>query len=141
MGYITKLRWEDGLAFDVELQGHHFKVDADEEFGGRDRGPRPKTLVLSALAGCTGMDVASILQKMRMSWETFLLEVDAVSSDSHPVVYTEISVRYILTGDQLDRKKIERAVSLSREKYCGVAAMLEKTAKIKTEIILNPSST
>ena len=138
MGYITKLRWEEDLSFDVELQGHHFKVDADEEFGGRDRGPRPKTLLLSGLAGCTGMDVASILQKMRMSWDSFVLEVDAESSEPYPVVYTEISIRYIFTGDQLDRKKIERAVSLSREKYCGVAAMLEKTAKINTEIILNP---
>lgn len=138
MGYITKLRWEEELSFDVELQGHHFKVDADEEFGGRDRGPRPKALLLSGLAGCTGMDVASILKKMRMSWDSFTLEVDAASSDSHPVVYTEISVRYIFTGGQLDRKKVERAVSLSREKYCGVAFMLAKTAKINTEIILNP---
>jgi putative redox protein len=138
MGYITKLQWEEDLSFDVELQGHHFKVDADEEFGGRDRGPQPKTLLLASLAGCTGMDVASILKKMRMRWDSFSLEVDAASSNPYPVVYTEISLRYIFTGDQLDRKKIERAVSLSREKYCGVAAMLEKTAKINMEIILNP---
>ncbi len=139
MSYLTKLAWEEDLSFDVELQGHHFKIDADEEFGGKDRGPRPKALVLSGLAGCTGMDVASILRKMRMPWNSFHLEVDAVTSDSPPQVYTEINIRYIFTGDDLDRKKIERAVNLSREKYCGVAAMLEKTANIKTEIILNSS--
>lgn len=138
MGETTKLRWEEDLSFDVELQGHHFKVDADEEFGGRDRGPRPKALVLSALAGCTGMDVASILQKMRMRWETFTVKVDATASEDHPIVYTAITIRYTFTGDELDRKKIERAVSLSVEKYCGVHAMLSKTARIDTEILLNP---
>ena len=65
MSYIAKVRWEQEMAFDVELQGHRFKIDAASEFGGEDRGPRPKALLLAALAGCTGMDVVSILRKMR----------------------------------------------------------------------------
>jgi putative redox protein len=138
MGYVTKLHWGGGLSFDVELDGHHCRVDADQEFGGRDAGPKPKGLLLAALAGCTGMDVASILGKMRMKWDAFSLEVDAETAEEHPKVYTHITVRYILEGDELDRAKIERAVSLSRDKYCGVMAMLAKAAEIDTEILLNP---
>jgi len=135
--YITKVSWEEEMAFDVELQGHHFKIDADEQFGGRDKGPKPKALLLAGLAGCTGMDVVSILRKMRMSWDSFHLEVDAATAEAHPQVYTKIMIRYIFTGGELDRIKIERAVSLSREKYCAVSAMLEKTAEVSHEIILN----
>ena len=138
MGYVTKLKWGGGLSFDVELDGHHCKVDADKEFGGKDRGPKPKGLVLAALAGCTGMDVASILRKMRMSWDSFALEVDAEMSEEHPKVYTHITVRYVFKGEQLDRAKIERAVALSKDKYCGVMAMLRKAAEIETEILINP---
>jgi len=138
MGYITKLQWGGGLSFDVELDGHRCKVDADKEFGGEDRGPKPKGLVLAALAGCTGMDVASILRKMRMSWDSLALEVDAEMADEHPKVYTHITVRYVFRGEQLDRAKIERAVALSRDKYCGVMAMLRKAAEIDTEILINP---
>ena len=130
--------WEEDLSFGINLQGHEFKVDADAEFGGKDRGPRPKALLLAGLAGCTGMDVASILKKMKMPWNSFKLEVDAASSDEHPVVYTAITVKYIFTGDELDRQKIEKAVNLSRDKYCGVSAMLGKTAEMKFDILLNP---
>ncbi|HUV07059.1 MAG TPA: OsmC family protein [Spirochaetia bacterium] len=135
--YTAKVTWEEEMAFDVELQGHHFKIDADEQFGGRNKGPKPKALLLAGLAGCTGMDVVSILGKMRMSWDTFHLEVDAAVAESHPQVYTKISIRYIFGGESLDKAKIERAVNLSRETYCAVSAMLEKTAQISHEIILN----
>jgi putative redox protein len=135
--YLTKVSWEEEMAFDVEIQGHHFKIDADEQFGGRDKGPKPKALLLAGLAGCTGMDVVSILRKMRMSWDSFHLEVDATTAETHPQVYTKIVIRYMFTGGELDRTKIERAVSLSREKYCAVSAMLEKTAEVSHEIILN----
>ena len=138
MAAIANASWEEDLSFEIDLQGHRFKIDSDAEFGGKDRGPRPKALLLAGLAGCTGMDVASILGKMRMPWDSFRLEVDADSSKEHPVVYTDITVRYIFTGGELDRTKIEKAVKLSREKYCGVAAMLGKTAELHYEILLNP---
>lgn len=135
MSYITRAVNTEDLAFDVELQGHRFTVDADESVGGKDRGPRPKALLLSGLAGCTGMDVASILGKMKMPYDSFAVEIDAQTTDEHPKVYQSITVRYIFTGDQLDRSKIEKAVNLSQEKYCGVSAMLGKTAEITSEII------
>lgn len=138
MSYITRVEQGEDLSFGVELQGHEFVVDADETVGGKDRGPRPKALLLSSLAGCTGMDVASILAKMKMPYDSFAIEVGAHQTDEHPKVYDKIDLRYIFTGGELDEKKIEKAVTLSQDKYCGVTAMLSKTAKIDYEIVLNP---
>ena len=135
MSYITRAEQAEDLSFDIDLQGHRFTVDADESVGGKDRGPRPKALLLSGLAGCTGMDVASILGKMKMPYDSFAVEVDAETTDEHPKVYKSITVRYIFTGSDLDRSKIEKAVNLSQEKYCGVSAMLGKTAAITAHII------
>lgn len=135
MSHRTTLRHQDGLCFDVELQGHHFKVDADARFGGLDRGPTPKPLLLAALGGCTAMDVASILAKMRVNFDSFEVEVEGDLSDAHPIVYTDIRIRYAFKGAALDRDKIEKAVKLSRERYCGVSAMLEKVCRITHQIV------
>ncbi len=135
MGYVTKAELKAGMAFDIELHGHKLRVDADSEFGGTDYGPRPKALVLSALAGCTGMDVVSILNKMKMQFDSFSLEIDADQASEHPKVYTRVTIRYIFTGANVDRAKIEKAVTLSLEKYCAVASMLKQTATIDYEII------
>ena len=135
MSHKTIVRFEDGLSFDAELQGHHFKLDSDAKFGGRNRGPTPKPLILTALAGCTGMDVASILGKMRMPFDSFAVEVEGDLTAEHPMVYTKIHVRYVFKGAQLDREQIEKAVRLSREKYCGVYAMLDKVCTVTHEIL------
>jgi putative redox protein len=134
----TVATWTEDLSFNVELDGHRFLVDADEQFGGQNRGPRPKGLVLSALAGCTGMDVASLLAKMKMPFDSFSLEVEGDVSAEHPKVYTDILIRYIFHGKELDRTKIEKSVGLSLDKYCGVHAMLGKAAVLRHEIVLNP---
>ena len=125
-----------GMAFEIEQDGHTFVVDADASVGGADRGPRPKALLLSGLAGCTGMDVASILSKMKMPYDTMKIEIDANLTDEHPRVYDSIHLKYILTGGNLDRGKIEKAITLSQEKYCGVTAMLAKVADISYELII-----
>lgn len=136
MGPSTRVTYTDGMAFDVELQGHHFAVDAEAQVGGSDRGPRPKALLLSALAGCTGMDVVAILKKMRMPFASFSVDVSGELTDEHPKVFRALHVTYRFTGEELDRAKIERAVELSQTTYCGVTAMLRKTAEITTEIVL-----
>ena len=125
-----------GMAFEIEQDGHTFVVDADASVGGADKGPRPKALLLSGLAGCTGMDVASILSKMKMPYDTMKIDIDANLTDEHPRVYDSIHLKYILTGDNLDRGKIEKAIKLSQEKYCGVTAMLAKVADISYELII-----
>ncbi len=135
----TIIRHTKGMSFDVELDGHHFDIDSDAEFGGQDRGPKPKKLLLSALAGCTGMDVVSILKKMRMPFDEFWIEVDGDLNDAEPSVYTAFQVRYCFRGKELDKAKIEKAVSLSQEKYCGVSFMFRSFATIETKVLLNPA--
>jgi putative redox protein len=138
MGHKTTATHREGLSFDIEVDGHMLKVDADEAFGGKNYGPKPKPLLLSALAGCTGMDVASILGKMKMPYNSFNIEVEGESTDEHPSIYKAIHLKYIFTGNELDKDKIEKAVDLSQTKYCGVSAMLKKAAEITYEIVLNP---
>ena len=138
MAHKTTVTWTEDLAFNVELDGHNFMVDADAEFGGKNRGPKPKGLLLSALAGCTGMDVASLLTKMKMPFDSFALEVQGEIAEEHPKSYTDIVIRYIFRGKDLDRNKIEKSIKLSLDKYCGVHAMLTKSANLRYEIVLNP---
>lgn len=92
----TKLsvNWLDGMAFESEVNGHKIVIDADEAVGGKDRGPRPKPLMLLALAGCTGMDVVSILKKMRVELDNFSVEVEANNTEEHPKHYDEMKVIY-----------------------------------------------
>jgi putative redox protein len=138
VAHKTTVTWSEDLAFNVELDGHNFMVDADAEFGGKDRGPKPKGLLLSALAGCTGMDVASLLAKMKMPFDSFSLEVQGELAGEHPKSYTDIVIRYIFRGNELDRDKIEKSIKLSLDKYCGVYAMLTKAANLRYEIVQNP---
>lgn len=127
MNYETRAVHRPGtMAFDIELHGHTWPVDADEQFGGTDVGPRPKPMILSSLAGCTGMDVVSILNKMKQSYTSFRIDVDGTLTDEHPRVYSDIEVRYYFEGSELDHKRVLRAVNLSTERYCGVSAMLRK---------------
>ncbi len=134
----TSITNRDGLAFDAELNGHSITLDAAAAAGGTDYGPTPKPLLLTSLAGCTGMDVASILAKMQMPYDGFTVEVDGDLSEEHPRVYTAIRLRYVFTGAELDEAKINKAVKLSQEKYCGVSAMLKQITELSYEVLLNP---
>lgn len=128
--------WNGDMDFTVDQDGHRFTIDGSEEFGGHDRGPRPKNLLLTALAGCTGMDVVSILGKMRLTGFGLEVRVRGELGEDHPVVFTAIAVEYRFTGRDLPLEKLERAVTLSQEKYCGVAAMLRGSARITHEITI-----
>ncbi|MER3469242.1 MAG: osmotically inducible protein OsmC [Thermoflexus sp.] len=102
-------------------------MDAAPDVGGTDQGPRPMELVLVALAGCTAMDVLSILRKKRQPLEGFAMEVRGERAAEHPRVYTEIDVLYVVKGS-VDPQAVVRAIELSATKYCSVSAMLRKTA-------------
>jgi len=136
MGTGTVAKWTGGMAFDIELQGHRITVDATAEAGGRDLGPSPKSLLLAGLAGCTGMDVVAILRKMGQEWDSFNLQIEAQTSEKHPKVYTDIRINYIFSGKNLSKDKIEKAVNLSQDQYCGVSAMLKGSASISYKIII-----
>jgi putative redox protein len=131
-----KAAWDGGLAFNVVQDGHAFRLDASPEAGGGNSGPRPKGLLLSGLAGCTGMDVVSILAKMRVDVTRFDVEVSAETTQEHPKVFSRIHIRYIFEGSGIPRDKVEKAVSLSQDKYCGVSAMLRQACEITHEIVI-----
>ncbi len=137
MNTKSTIEWLENMAFDAELNGHHFTIDADEKVGGKNRGPRPKGLMLSALAGCTGMDVVSILKKMKVTNYKLKIDVEAEQTNEHPKVYHTIYVIYNFMGESLPTEKIKRAIELSQTRYCGVSKMLGKIAKIKTKIKIN----
>lgn len=133
----TTVKWLENLTFEADLDNHRFIMDASVENGGNDKGPRPKGLLLAGLAGCTGMDVVSILEKMRMKDYRFEMKVSADQTDEHPKVYKDAVLQYIFEGENLNIDNIKKAVHLSKEKYCGVSEMLKKAFDIRVRIIVN----
>ena len=126
------------MAFEAEVNGHKIVIDAAEAVGGENLGPRPKPLMLVALAGCTGMDVVSILKKMRVEVEAFNVVVEGDLTEEHPKQFSQMRVIYEFKGNDLPMDKLEKAINLSEERYCGVSAMYRKAIGITTEIrILN----
>jgi len=135
-----KTKYIGGMAFEMTLDDHHkIIMDAKAEVGGNDKGPRPKQLLITALTGCSGMDVVSILKKMRVEYDSFDMEVETEASEEHPKVYTKIHVIYKFSGKKLfeDKDKFEKAIDLSHERYCGVSAMLSEAADLTHELQLN----
>jgi putative redox protein len=112
-------------------------MDADIDKGGNNLGPRPKPLLLAALSGCAGFDVVSILKKMKVSNYMLRIEMEADSTLEHPKTYHTIRMKFLLTGENIPPEHVITAVELSGKKYCGVMAMLNKAALIKTTIIIN----
>eukprot|EP01156_Anaeramoeba_ignava_P019853 Anaeramoba_ignava/a98978_10.p1 GENE.a98978_10~~a98978_10.p1 ORF type:complete len:143 (-),score=17.49 a98978_10:598-1026(-) len=133
----VEINWKENMAFEAEVNGHKFIIDAVEKVGGEDRGPRPKPLMLAALGGCTGMDVVSILKKMRVEVDDFNIVVDGEQNEEHPVQYINMHIRYEFTGKNLPLDKIEKAVNLSQERYCGVSDFYRKVIPITHEIVIN----
>ncbi len=128
--------WKGKMAFEAQIGGFNFMIDATEAVGGENRGPQPKPLSLVSLAGCTAMDVISILGKMRVEPDFFDVEVDGELTDVHPKYYHTINIKYVFKGDNLPMDKLEKAVNLSQDRYCGVTEMLRRAAKINHEIVI-----
>jgi putative redox protein len=126
--------WQHDMAFEADVNGFKIMIDADPAVGGGNLGPRPKPLTLVSLAGCTGMDVISILKKMRVEPEYFNVAVEGDMTEEHPKYYQKIHVIYELKGKEIDIEKVEKAVNLSRDRYCGVFALLKAGAEITYEI-------
>ena len=136
MKQSISLGWKEAMSFETTLNGHKIVVDADEAVGGKNTGPRPKPLLLVSLAGCTAMDVISMLGKMRVQPEAFRVDVDGELTEEHPKIYHKLHIRYVFKGHDLPMDKLEKAVNLSKEKYCGVSAMLSKAVVITHEIVI-----
>lgn len=118
------INWNKKMAFSCETaSGHEIKMDAAQEIGGENTGPRPTELLLNAVAGCTGIDIISILTKMRLEPSSFKMEVNGERADDHPKKFTDIHIHYSLEGD-LPEDKVVRAIQLSKDKYCSVSHSL-----------------
>lgn len=131
---VVSTKWLENMAFESEINGHKLIIDAKEEVGGQDRGPRPKPMMLAALGGCTSMDMVSILKKMRVELKSLNVIVEGELSEEHPKRFTKMHVIYEVEGDDLPMDKIEKAVSLSEDKYCGVSAVYKEVMEITSEI-------
>jgi putative redox protein len=131
-----KIDWLENMAFKTEVNGHEMVIDASSEGGGDNRGPRPKPLMLVALAGCTGMDVVSILKKMRVDVEAFSVKVVGNVTEEHPKHFDSMHVIYEFRGKELPMDKLVKAVNLSDERYCGVSATLKMGITITHEIVI-----
>ena len=132
----VNIDWIEDMAFETEINGHKLILDADESVGGKDRGPRPKPLTLVSLGGCTGMDVVSILNKMRINFESCRVSVEAELTDEHPKYYQKIHLTYIFKGKYLPIAKLDKAVNLSQDRYCGVSAILMNSVELTYEIVI-----
>lgn len=133
----ARVEWKDGMAFEAHLEGYNFTIDADEQFGGQKLGPRPKGLTLVSLAGCTAMDVISILNKMRVKVDSFEVSTDAVIEEDYPKRILEITIKYSFKGKKVPVEKVTHAIELSLENYCGVSATLRPSVKLSHQIIIN----
>jgi len=131
MSLEANVRWVQKMQF-VGTAGssHSVVLDTTPDHGGTDTGTKPMELLLVALGGCTGMDVVSLLTKMRVNFTGLELRVRAERSPTHPMVYTKIDLEYIITGPAVDEEMVKRAIELSQEKYCSVSAMLRQSCPV-----------
>lgn len=127
--------WVSGLAFDSQVGNHTIRIDSKPE-SGDDTGPGPKILLLTAISGCTGMDLASLLPKMRVAFTRLVVEAEAELTEEHPKVYKFIKLTFRIAGPGISEEKVRKAITLSQEKYCGVTAMLKAHCPVTWELIM-----
>lgn len=128
----TSTTWKHDHAFESRQEDNIFMID-----GNRKEGPNPKSLLLSAIAGCSGIDVVDILEKMRVSFSDLIIDVEAEQTTEHPKVFLDIYITYKVKTAAENEDKVRKAIDLSLDKYCGVSAMLSKNSPIhyKLEIL------
>ena len=125
------VNWVDGmLMVGKSHSGHSITMDGPPEIGGNNLGIRPMEMLLLGVAGCTMIDVVTTLKKMRQELTNCETKLSAERADEHPKVFTDIHIEFIVKGHDLDPKKVEKAITLSAEKYCSASIMLGKTASI-----------
>lgn len=138
MGHMQcQTKWQGGLGFKTQIRQHSFVMDARESGGGKDQGPTPKEILLASICGCTGIDVASILQKMRVNLVSCEVNAQSETKHGHPSIFQEVKLDFKIEGPDIKPEQAMKAVTLSMTKYCGVSAMIVKASPIKYDVILN----
>jgi putative redox protein len=134
MTNLITTTWLGNMKFEsTNPSGHNLFIDAGPENDGNGEGYRPKALMLSALAGCSGLDVASLIKKMKLDVADFKIDIEANLTEEHPKYYNKVAMHFHFYGDQLSEKKLQKAVDLSVEKYCGVMEMFRQFAALTIE--------
>jgi putative redox protein len=137
MAHEVEVQWMGKMQFNALVNGHTIVMDAPQKSGGEDNGPIPKPFVLSALAGCTGMDIAALLRKSGKEVEDFNMKVVGEISKTAPIEYIAIHIVYEFKGMPGVKEAAMQAVTDSQEKYCGVSSMLKKALPVTWEVIYN----
>ena len=137
MAHEVDVQWMGKMQFNALVNGHTIVMDAPEKVGGEDNGPIPKPFVLTALAGCTGMDIAAILRKAEKNPDEFDMKVIGEISKRAPIEYIAIHVIYDFKGTEENKEAALNAVTDSQEKYCGVSSMLKKALPVTWEVNYN----
>lgn len=137
MRHEVETEWSGKMEFRAHVDGHTILMDGPERAGGGDHGPIPKPLVLTALTGCTGMDVVALLRKRGKALRSFALRASGELGRSAPLEYVSIHLVYEMEGDEADREAALEAVDLSQTKYCGVSHMLKKIMPVTWEVRYN----
>ncbi len=128
--HTSETVFNGGMQFTADISGHKVIMDAGPDDGGQDSGASPKKLMLAGLAGCTGIDIVSILNKMRVPFSDFTIKIEAQLTEHHPRIYDRVKVIYTIKVAEHDKVKMEKAVLLSQDKFCGVSAMFKKFAEV-----------
>jgi len=137
MSTTAKISWVEGALFVAEGgSGHTLTMDGAPDIGGRDLASRPMEVVLMGMGGCTAIDVVAMLRKQRQDVAGVEVSLIAERADDHPKVFTSVKLVYTVRGRKLNRALVERAVSLSDEKYCSATAMVKKSANVSHEVVL-----
>ena len=127
--------FKSGMNFTADVNGHKIEIDTDAAGGGNNIGTRPKILMLTSLAGCTGLDVVSILNKMRVKFSSFSINVEGHLTETEPKIYDGVVVTYTIKVEKEDESKVLKAVTLSEEKYCGVSKMFKAFATLSYKVV------
>lgn len=134
--HFVSTTYGNGMASSAAIGNHKVIMDTTPDNGGTDTGPGPKRLMLASLAGCTGIDIVGILVKMKVAYSDLSIDTEATLSETSPKTYIHVKITYkIRLEKDSDRPKMEKAVALSEDKYCGVMAMFRSFAKLEREII------
>lgn len=133
--HTTETVFNKGMQFTASVGGHDVIMDAGPADGGNNSGVSPKKMMLASLAGCTGIDVVSILNKMKVPFSNFTVKTEAELTGEHPRIYNKVKLIYTIKVADEHKDKMEKAVNLSQEKYCGVSAMFKGFAEVSWEVV------
>jgi putative redox protein len=127
----TVTTWKKEHEFEADHDGNTIRIDGEKK-----NGHGPKALLLSGLAGCSGIDVVDILGKMKIEFSDFVIEAEAELAEDHPKVFTSVHITYKMKTEIANEERVKKAIDLSLEKYCGVSAMLQKNSPVNYTLII-----